>query len=184
MAERTTHPLLREVASAAAPEPPPASLAQAVIPPVEEKAPPSTAAADVGGETARYRRRVLLVLSSIVLALFLYWASSYFFAYTDDAYVTSDFVNVAPYVSGRIVSVNIVDNQTVKKGELLATIDPTPFQLSLNEKQAKKTEAEAQLAVDRDRITSAQAQRDDAAAKERLARDNVRRATPITSAGF
>jgi len=75
---------------------------------------------------ARYRRRVLLVLSAITLALVLYWASGYVFAYTDDAYVTSDFVDVAPYISGRIVSVNIVDNQTVKKGDLLATIDATP----------------------------------------------------------
>jgi membrane fusion protein, multidrug efflux system len=98
--------------------------------------------------------------------------------------VTSDFVRVAPYISGRIVSVNVVDNQTVTKGELLATIDPTPFQLSLNEKRAKKTEAEAQLAVDRDVIAATQAQRDDAAAKERLASDNVRRATPVTAAGF
>ena len=133
---------------------------------------------------ARYRRRVLLVLSAIVLALVLYWASGYFFAYTDDAYVTSDLVSVAPYVSGRIVSVHIVDNQTVKKGDLLATIDPTPFQLSLNEKQAKKAEAEAQLAVDRDTIAAAQAQRNDAAAKERLASDNVHRATPLTAEGF
>src|SRR5262245_34530894 len=85
---------------------------------------------------ARYRRRVLLTLGAIVLALVLYWASGYVFAYTDDAYVTSDFVNVAPYVSGRVVSVNIVDNQTVKKGDLLATIDATPFQLALNEKRA------------------------------------------------
>jgi membrane fusion protein, multidrug efflux system len=184
MSERTTHPVLREVASAAAPQPPPASLAPAVTPQVEEKPPPSTAAADVGAETARYRRRVLLTLSVIVLALLLYWASGYFFAYTDDAYVTSDFVNVAPYVSGRIVSLNIVDNQAVAKGMVLAEIDPTPFQLALNEKQAKKTEAEAQLAVDRDAIAVTQAQRDDAAAKERLASDNVRRATPITSAGF
>jgi membrane fusion protein, multidrug efflux system len=90
----------------------------------------------------RYRRRVLLVLSSIVLALGLYWASGYFFAYTDDAYVTSDFVSIAPYISGRIISVNVVDNQTVQKGQLLATIDATPFQLALDEKQAKKNEAE------------------------------------------
>ncbi|HEY1431515.1 MAG TPA: HlyD family secretion protein [Stellaceae bacterium] len=119
-----------------------------------------------------------------MLALGLYWASGYFVAYTDDAYVTSDLVGVAPYISGRIVSLNIVDNQTVTKGELLATIDPTPFQLSLNEKQAKKTEAEAQLAVDRDVIAATQAQGDAAAAKLRLASDNVRRATPITTAGF
>jgi multidrug efflux system membrane fusion protein len=185
MSERTTQPLQREVASATAPEPPPpVTLAPAVTPQVEQKAPPSTAAADVEVDTARYRGRVVLTLSAVVFALFLYWASGYFFAYTDDAYVTSDFVNVAPYISGRIVSVNIVDNQTVKKGELLATIDPTPFQLALNEKQAKKTEAEAQLAVDRDTIAATQAQRDDAAAQERLASDNVRRATPITAAGF
>jgi membrane fusion protein, multidrug efflux system len=185
MSERTTHPLVREVASATAPEPPPpVSLAPAVAPQFEQKAPPSTPAADVEVDTARYRRRVLLTLSAVVFALFLYWASGYFFAYTDDAYVTSDFVNVAPYISGRIVGVNIVDNQTVKKGELLATIDSTPFQLALNEKQAKKTEAEAQLAVDRDVIAATQAQRDDASAQERLASDNVRRATPITAQGF
>src|SRR5215468_8297748 len=180
MSERTSQSLLREVTNATVPE----SLAPAVAPPVEERAPSSTAPPDTSAENRRYRHRVLLTLSAVVLALFLYWASSYFFAYTDDAYVTSDFVNVAPYISGRIVSINIVDNQTVKKGELLATIDPTPFQLSLNEKQAKKAEAEAQLAVDRDLITSAQAQRDNAAAKERLASDNLKRATPVAAAGF
>jgi multidrug efflux system membrane fusion protein len=154
------------------------------LPEQQEVEPPAAKATDPAAGTARYRRRVLLVLSAIALALALYWASGYFFAYTDDAYVTSDFVRIAPYISGRIVSVNIVDNQTVKKGDLLATIDPMPFQLVLNEKRAKKTEAEAQLAVDRDVIAATQAQRDDAAAKERLASDNVRRATPITAAGF
>src|SRR5438105_14330 len=146
--------------------------------PLDTTAKPQSAGVD------GYRRGVLLLLSSIVLALALYWASGYFVAYTDDAYVTSDFVEVAPYISGRIASVNVVDNQTVKKGELLATIDPTPFQLALNEKQAKKTEAEAQLAVDRDVIAAAQAKRDDAAAKEQLAADNLRRATPVAQAGF
>ena len=108
MSERTTHPLLREVASAAAPQPPPpAALAPAILPQVADEAPPSTAATDAEADTARYRRRVLLTLSVIVLTLVLYWASGYFFAYTDDAYVTSDFVSVAPYISGRIVSVKL-----------------------------------------------------------------------------
>jgi membrane fusion protein, multidrug efflux system len=187
MSERIAQTPLREVARAElypAPEPTVAP-APDVAPERRETAPPPATIADPSSAgTTAYRRRVLLVLSLIALALALYWASSYFFAYTDDAYVTSDLVNVAPYVSGRIVSVSIVDNQTVKKGELLATIDATPFQLALNEKQAKKTEAEAQLAVDRDVIAATQARREDAAAKERLASDNVRRATPITAAGF
>jgi multidrug efflux system membrane fusion protein len=118
------------------------------------------------------------------VALGLYWASGYFFAYTDDAYVTSDLVSVAPYVSGRIVAVTIVDNQTVTKGTQLAEIDPQPFQLSLAEKQAKRAEAEAQLAVDHDAIKSTKAARDEAVAKEKLASDNLRRATPVAASGF
>jgi membrane fusion protein, multidrug efflux system len=144
-----------------------------------------TATADPqAASAARYRRRVLLTLGAIVLALGLYWASGYVLAYTDDAYVTSDLVSVAPYISGRVVAVPIVDNQAVAKGSVLAEIDPTPFQLALDQKRAKRTEAEAQLAVDRDTIASAQAQRNDVAAKERLASDNLRRATPVAAAGF
>jgi multidrug resistance efflux pump len=196
MSERTTQATLREVARPESPLPQSEMTEPAPLPvvvPLETTAPPqrqdcappaASAEDDPAAGVAGYRRRVLLVLSAVVLALVLYWASGYFLAYTDDAYVTSDLVSVAPYISGRIVSVNIIDNQTVKKGELLATIDPTPFQLSLNEKQAKRTEADAQLAVDRDIIAATQAQRDDAAAKERLASDNLRRATPITQEGF
>ncbi|MBV8402546.1 MAG: HlyD family secretion protein [Acetobacteraceae bacterium] len=184
MTDQDTTIRLREVARARSR---PAEADPAEPAPPHEKAgerPPETAGKPQDKGVDSYRRRVLLMLSSIALALALYWASSYFFAYTNDAYVTSDLVSVAPYISGRIIGVNILDNQTVRKGDLLATIDPAPFQLALNEKQAKKTEAEAQLAVDRDVITAAQAQRDDASAKERLASDNVRRATPITAAGF
>lgn len=178
MPDQDTRVLLREVV-----KPEPDAVPVEAAPKVDLAAPAAGHLPEVEG-AVRYRRRVLLTLSAIVLALVLYWASSYFFTYTDDAYVTSDFVSVAPYISGRIVSVNVVDNQTVKKGDLLATIDPAPFQLALNEKQAKKTEAEAQLAVDHDAIAAAQDQRNDAAAKLRLASDNVRRATPITTAGF
>ena len=132
----------------------------------------------------RYRWRVLLVLAGLVLAFGLYWGSSYVFAYTDDAYVTSDLVGVAPQITGRIIAVPIVDNQTVAKGTLLAEIDPTPFRLELAKQVAKRSEAEAQLAVDHDLVKSAKAARDEAAAKARLASDNLQRDQPIAAAGF
>src|SRR6266700_3258093 len=138
MSERIAQTALREVARAEPfPAQEPAVTPAPDVPPEPQDTEPSPATTtdpSSAGTTA-YRRRVLLVLSSIALALALYWASGYFLAYTDDAYVTSDLVSVAPYVSGRIVGVNIVDNQTVKQGELLATIDSMPFQLALNEKQ-------------------------------------------------
>jgi membrane fusion protein, multidrug efflux system len=132
----------------------------------------------------RYRRRVLLVLAGLVAALGLYWGSSYVFAYTDDAYVTSDLVAVAPQITGRIVAVPIVDNQPVTRGALLAAIDPTPFQLELAKQVAKRVEAEAQLKVDHELVKSAKAARDEATAKARLASDNLRRAQPVANAGF
>ena len=183
MSDRGTRAQLRELARAE-PAPSEAEEPSSQTPTPQDGEAPAPGADPGADGTARYRRRVLLVLSSIALALVLYWASGYLFAYTDDAYVTSDLVSVAPYISGRIISVNIVDNQAVTKGTVLAEIDPTPFQLALDQKQAKRTEAEAQLAVDRDTIASTQAQRDDAAAKERLASDNLRRATPVAAAGF
>jgi multidrug efflux system membrane fusion protein len=132
----------------------------------------------------RYRRRVLLVLAALVLAFALYWGSSYVFAYTDDAYVTSDLVAVAPQITGRIIAVPISDNETVTKGMLLAEIDPTPFRLALAQQQAKRAEAQSQLAVDHDLIKSAKAARDSAADQARLADDNLQRAQPVAAAGF
>ncbi len=133
---------------------------------------------------ARYRRRVLLVLLGLAAVLGLYWGSSYVFTYTDDAYVTSDLVAVAPQITGRIIAVPIVDNQTVTKGTVLALIDPTPFRLALAEQAARRVEAEAQLAVDHDLIKSAKAVRDGAIDQARLASDNLRRAEPVAAAGY
>jgi multidrug efflux system membrane fusion protein len=167
MADRTARNLPRDT--------PAAPVLQAV---------PEGGGADEAAAAGRYRRRVILVLAALAAAFSLYWGSSYVFAYTDDAYVTSDLVAVAPQVTGRIIAVPIIDNESVIKGRLLARIDPTPFRLALAEQQGKLGEAEAQLAVDHDLIKSAKAARDAAADKARLANDDLRRATPVAAAGF
>lgn len=176
MADTSTESLSRNDSVTAARLPSPA------VPPLH--AVPDAAPPDAAAEGRRYRRRVVAVLALVVLVLALYWAASYVMAYTNDAYVTSDLVAVAPQVTGRIVAVPIVDNQTIKKGMLLAAIDPQPFRLALAEAQAKRDAAEAQLAVDHDRIKSLKAARDAAAAHERLTNDNLRRAEPLARTGF
>lgn len=176
--------MARGDAGAAAQSLAPTPVAPIPVAPPLRPTPEPTARDPKAVAAARYRRRVLLVLAGLALMFGLYWGSSYLFAYTDDAYVTSDLVAVAPQITGRIIAVPIVDNQTVTRGMLLAAVDPQPFQLALAEQAAKRVEAEAQLAVDHDLIKSAKAARDAAAAREQMANDNLRRAQPVAAAGF
>ena len=55
---------------------------------------------------------------------------------TDDAYVETTTVQVAPKVSGQITEVYIKDNQPVKEGDLIAKIDPTDYEISLDKADA------------------------------------------------
>jgi len=64
-------------------------------------------------------------------------------------------VAVRPQVSGRITNIHFTDGADVKKGDLLFTIDPRPFQASLHQAEANlardialKKQAEATLARD------------------------------------
>jgi len=55
-------------------------------------------------------------------------------------------VTVRPQVDGRLLSVNFKEGDDVKKGDVLAKIDPVIYQAQLNQAIAKKAQDEAQLA--------------------------------------
>src|ERR1700761_947566 len=90
-----------------------------------------------------YRRRALLTFSVILLVLLIWWGSGYIFAYTDDAYLTSDIISVTPEVSGPVEAVSVSDNQWVKRGTLLFSIDPEPFELAVEQARAEEAGAQA-----------------------------------------
>jgi multidrug efflux system membrane fusion protein len=63
-------------------------------------------------------------------------------------------VTVRPQVDGRLLSVDFKEGDDVKKGDVLARIDPTTYQAQLDQAIAKKAQDEAQLAnakIDLDR---------------------------------
>ena len=63
-------------------------------------------------------------------------------------------VTVSPQVDGKLISVDFKEGQDVKKGDVLARIDPTIYQAQLDQAVAKKAQDEALLAnakVDLDR---------------------------------
>jgi membrane fusion protein, multidrug efflux system len=63
-------------------------------------------------------------------------------------------VTVRPQVDGKLLSVNFKEGEDIKKGDVLAKIDPVIYQAQLNQAIAKKAQDEAQLAnskIDLDR---------------------------------
>lgn len=66
--------------------------------------------------------------------------------WTRDGKVRAELVNITPEVSGKIIKVNISDNQQVKQGDLLFALDPTPFEIALSNANAAIAKAESDLA--------------------------------------
>ncbi len=60
--------------------------------------------------------------------------------------IRAEQVSITPQVSGRIVELNIKDNQLVNAGDLLLTIDKTPFQIAELNAQAQLAKAQSDLA--------------------------------------
>ncbi|OYX09677.1 MAG: hypothetical protein B7Z15_14080 [Rhizobiales bacterium 32-66-8] len=117
-----------------------------------------------GGDTVQTRTRLWVVAGVIFFSILLYFTSGYFVAYTEDAYVRSDFVEVAPEVAGLIQSVGVADDQKVAAGATLAALDPKPFQLAVELKQRQVDSARQQVAVKQDAFPALSGARDDARA--------------------
>jgi membrane fusion protein (multidrug efflux system) len=101
---------------------------------------------------------------------------------TDDAYVEADFTLVAPRVGGTVDDVLVRENQKVKKGQLLATIDDRDFVVAVKAANAAVAGARAaiislksHLAQQNSVIRQAQAAVAAADAALKLARDNRKR---------
>jgi membrane fusion protein, multidrug efflux system len=101
----------------------------------------------------RQQLRLLLLALGPVLALIggAYWyATSGRYVTTDDAYVRAEKVNLSTDVSGIVATIAVHDNELVEAGQVLFTLDDTPFRTALQN-------AEAQLSVTRDDILALQA---------------------------
>src|SRR6201990_2061742 len=90
----------------------------------------------VSRESARPRRRIvpfLITLPTVALAVLLGWITWGVYMespWTRDATVRAYVVTMAPEVAGRIVELPVVDNQYVRKGDLLLVIDRTNYRVA------------------------------------------------------
>lgn len=91
--------------------------------------------------------RILVTLVLLTIALLLahwLWRDYMYSPWTRDGRVRADVVQIAPDVSGLVSLVHVKDNQAVRRGDPLFTIDPTRFQDALAEAAADVDHAQAQ----------------------------------------
>jgi len=116
----------------------PAQQESKIVTPSGEPAPPPPPASN------NRRSIVIVVILLLVLgAAFFYWRST-FTEDTDDAQVDGNLYQVSSRITGHVVKVYVDDNQTVQAGDLLAEIDPTDYQVALDQAKADLANAQAQ----------------------------------------
>jgi membrane fusion protein (multidrug efflux system) len=166
----------------------PAPTAEAAAPPpqapVETKAPPAK------------RKRPNLVLPVIALALLGaagwyghdWWTDGRFLVSTDDAYIQGDIAIISPKVSGYVEKVNVVENQQVRAGDPLVTLDTGDYQLALDRAETSieasrlaVTRIDAQIIGGEAALKQAEAQQGALEAAVRGAEINQKRASELVA---
>ncbi len=96
---------------------------------------PNQAQAESGKEDAANRRRrrpAVGLIGFVAVALLIagggyYWLTTRGVESTDDAYIDGRAITIAPQVAGVVVSLDVTDNQFVRKGQPLIHIDPRQY---------------------------------------------------------
>lgn len=103
-----------------------------------------------GNGKKRVRKRVVLavLLLAMAVAALTWHLATKGKQTTDDAQVDGTVYTVTPRVTGYVVEVLVEDNQWVKKGELLARLDRTEFEVALSQERASLASLELDVPLE------------------------------------
>ncbi|CEF39622.1 multidrug resistance protein A [Acetobacter senegalensis] len=91
------------------------------------------------------RGKIILTIVIVVLAIAagVYWFLTRNEVETDDAFTAGRSISVAPHVAGYVTELLVNDNQFVRKGQLLARIDPRDWKAARDKAAASLIRAQA-----------------------------------------
>jgi membrane fusion protein, multidrug efflux system len=104
--------------------------------------------ASVPKKTLRERlRRPLLILFPILLAIIgaAYYLAEEPYVSTDDAFLRAAKESINARVAGQVVKIAVKNNQRVQYGQLLFQIDPEPYQIAVDQTEARLSSARLQI---------------------------------------
>jgi membrane fusion protein (multidrug efflux system) len=90
-----------------------------------------------------------IVLAAVILIALvgglLWWLDARQYEDTDDAFIDTHIIHVAPQISGQLTAILVTDNQLVRRGDVIARINPQDAQARLAQAQAQGVQAQTQL---------------------------------------
>ena len=142
------------------------------------------------------RRPIASSVGAIVAAAVMGFGYVYFdytqhFQSTDDAFIASRQIAIAPKVSGYVTQVPVTDNQHVAAGGVIARIDDRDYRVALEQAnaqvaaaQAAITNVDAQLNVQQAQINASRAQLEQAQAGLVYAKQQAERYEHLAGTGY
>jgi len=85
---------------------------------------------------------LVVIIVSIGIGGWFWWQHESLYPSTDDAYIQSDIVSVSALVGGQIASISVAENDYVKAGDPLFTIDAASYRAALEAAEAQLTIAQ------------------------------------------
>ena len=129
------------------------------------------------------RKWTLVVLAICVVFLLYSLIADRLTPYTSQAVAQAYIVGIAPEVAGRIIEVDVEDNQPVKAGEILFRIDPEPYRIAVEQAEAKLATVGLTVGASTAGVASAQAKLAEMTAKRDNTRDQTARVFELVKKG-
>ena len=103
-----------------------------------------------------------IVVLLLLIGGLIWWLIARNYEGTDDAFIDTHMVRLAPQIAGQVTAVTVQDNQLVHQGDLLVAIDSADAKARLDQIQAQKAQAQTSLAQAQAAEAGAAAQADNA----------------------
>jgi membrane fusion protein, multidrug efflux system len=131
-------------------------------------------------------RRLMLIAGPVVVAVaaMVFYLLGGRYVSTDDAYIQAARVQISCNVSGRVSEMDVHDNQPVHAGDVLFRIDARPFQIAIQDAEARL--AGSKLRVQALEAAYRQRQADESAARNTIAyrQDDFNRKKKLAADGI
>ena len=123
----------------------------------------------------------------ILIAVLLAWAVSVDLRNnprTEDAQVRANVIGVAAQVGGAVEEIHVVDNQAVRRGDLLVELDARPYAAEVELARARLGLTDLEIRADEEQIAAAEATLKEREARALYARSYFERLPRLVSKQF